>query len=611
MIISRIWKQQPGEFFCVSTKDPENNKWVDHFFKKRDLDKVDAFIKENKERNVYFCPMGFSKPRRVKEAVVAPRLLWSDMDESDPRHIKIKPTIAIESSPGRFVGLWLTDKPITEDLNRRLTYLLGSDKSGWDFTQVLRAPGSINHKYDERPRAKILWSDGPSWKISDIELALPKEDSVASFDSSKAADLYRKWERKLSPFFRRCFMTLKDPPAGKRSEVFFRLVQELLERGVPRDEGCTMLKACKWNKYAGRPNEDREILRAWDKGINKKVNGEPVGEAAETSAPVRLTDIEFKPLSWLWYPRIARNAINIIAGEGGVGKGIVSCHLAATVTKGAYFPCSKERLSPGNVLWCEGEDSVPHVVKPRLDASGADERRVFITNPTKFIDYDIGAFIREHKIKLIVLSPFISFLEGLEDANKQIDVRHALEHLDSIIQDTDCAIIGIMHRNKKKDVSAVERVMGSVEFANYARNVITIDKEDDDFRRFHHAKMNLGPQAPDLLFRTVNRKEKQFPTGQFIGADWMPAERTIHSHEAFTRREDTSSQSAGDWLMEFLADGSERLVADVHREGEKMSHSANAINRARGRLGKAIAHRQAGRGKVYWRATGERTGAKA
>ena len=101
-------------------------------------------------KNVYWCPHGFSKPRRKKQYAVLPALLWSDMDEAHP-NLQFKPTIAIESSPDRYVGIWECDATVSEGLNRRLTYHIGADKGGWDLTQVLRTPGTLNYKYDPPP----------------------------------------------------------------------------------------------------------------------------------------------------------------------------------------------------------------------------------------------------------------------------------------------------------------------------------------------------------------------------------------------------------------------------------------------------------------------------
>jgi hypothetical protein len=268
-IIVSLWKQQSGKFFCLSTKDPETKKWRDKFFHRDELYKVDKFLNDNRGRDIYACPHGFSRERRLKPYAVPPKLLWADLDERDPRKIKIKPTIAFESSPGRYVGLWVTDRPVTEELNRRLAYFLGSDKSGWDFTQVLRLiSGTINHKYEAEPKVKIVWRDGPEYTIAEIEKRLPKDAAPGdSGQESDAAAVFKKYERKLPHWVRRELVGGKPVP-GKRSEMLWKLEQTLIEKGLTTGEAFLLIKSSPWNKFAGRRDEDDQLRRELEKAVN-------------------------------------------------------------------------------------------------------------------------------------------------------------------------------------------------------------------------------------------------------------------------------------------------------------------------------------------------------
>jgi len=91
----------------------------------------------------------------------------------NPEAISWVPTIAIESSPGRYVGIWLTDEPASEQINRRLTYAIGADRGGWDLTQVLRVPGTISHKYVPSVTVRTLWACGPKYHVSQLERQVP------------------------------------------------------------------------------------------------------------------------------------------------------------------------------------------------------------------------------------------------------------------------------------------------------------------------------------------------------------------------------------------------------------------------------------------------------
>lgn len=123
----------------------------------------DGILNPHLDGDLYFTPNLFSRPRRRKELVLPSRWLYADLDQVDPHTIDDpQPTIAWESSPGRYQCLWLLDRALEpqqhSDTNKRLTYLVGADKGGWDLTQVLRIPGTFNHKYDEKPKVKLLWA---------------------------------------------------------------------------------------------------------------------------------------------------------------------------------------------------------------------------------------------------------------------------------------------------------------------------------------------------------------------------------------------------------------------------------------------------------------------
>lgn len=602
MMITRLWRSQPGTYFCLSTKSAKG-KWKDHFFKKEEFNEIRQFVKDFADHSIYFCPHGFSKARRVKQNAVPGTLLWSDMDEVDPRSTDLKPTIAIESSPDRYVGIWIIDETMDEELNRRLTYAMGADRSGWDMSQVLRLPGTINYKYSTLPRSRILWSDQAQWSRKKLEALLPvAEKKVADkYEASDASSILRRYERKLKATTRRELMTNKKPTEGKRSEVFLKMAFELLEAGMTKEEGCTLLKASVWNKYAGRRDEDKQISAAWDKATNKKLNAERsvIGESRDAAEPKRADQFEVKDTTWLWYPRIPHNSISLIGARGGTGKGLLCCDIVARVTTEARWPCSTERCEVGNVLWGEAEDKIEETLLARLIAAKADLSRVYFTKPSEFMEYDIPEFIRKHNIRLIILSPMISFLEGIEDANAAIDTRRALEHLDSVIQGTNCSIIGVMHLNKKPDLGAVERLLGSVEFANYPRSVLLLNKDEDQVVRMVHAKYNLGPKGDDLVFKSQNRRERTHPRGQFIGIDWDRPDDNVDSDSVFEKHDVEGTQSAGDWLLEFLS-GGERSCADVFDAAEKASHTVGAIKRAKLRLGAQIKHRKERAGRVFW-----------
>src|SRR5207245_2868924 len=59
----------------------------------------------------YFAPCLFTGSRR-KEHALPSRLLYADLDETDPSGLDLRPSIAWETSHGRYQGIWLLDRQV-------------------------------------------------------------------------------------------------------------------------------------------------------------------------------------------------------------------------------------------------------------------------------------------------------------------------------------------------------------------------------------------------------------------------------------------------------------------------------------------------------------------
>src|SRR5262252_9406782 len=101
-LLSAIWGERKG-FIFVPYKDGDR---VWHEVPGIPYD--GSFTQEIKDvkSDRYFCPLVFSKPERKKEYALPTNLLWADLDPVHPDQCRLKPSIAWESSPGRYQALW-------------------------------------------------------------------------------------------------------------------------------------------------------------------------------------------------------------------------------------------------------------------------------------------------------------------------------------------------------------------------------------------------------------------------------------------------------------------------------------------------------------------------
>jgi hypothetical protein len=135
-------------------------------------------------RETYFCTHLLTAPRRIKEYAAAVRALWGELDGAQLPDGEHRPSAVVESSPGRYhVYVRLTDAIPPQDaerLNKKLAACYGGDASGHDLSQLLRVPGTVNHKYAEKPLVKVIRLDAEHfYEPGVLERTLPEiEDDL-------------------------------------------------------------------------------------------------------------------------------------------------------------------------------------------------------------------------------------------------------------------------------------------------------------------------------------------------------------------------------------------------------------------------------------------------
>jgi len=632
VIIQRIWKEQPGKHFCISTK-AANGDWTDHFFTRSKFKDIPEFVTEHSDKDIYFCPHGFIAPRRLKKNAEAPKILWADLDEADPREFdeKLLPTVAFESSPGRFVGLWLMTDFISEELNQRLTYHLNADKGGWDFTQVLRFPGTKNYKYDHTPKVRILWSDGPQYSVDDIEKALPVS-KVKKGNANEARTIYKKYEKKFSGFLRRELLRGK-PRVGKRSEVFWRLVNDLLEAGVSKDEAFELLRVSPWNKFTKRRDGDEQLRRELDKAIagHFNVTDDESGESRparyedsddETEDPdeprlniQKLSDVQAADIDWIWYPYCARGEVTILEGDPGLGKSYLAQMVAMCICDGKSLPSVKRRPPvQGKVMYFDIENSADAVTKRRLEYNDCEHmenyyqiEEAFSIDDEDYLDLVYEA-MEQVKPTLVVFDTLNTYMGGA-DTHKASETQQVFKEFKILARRFDCSVMVLRHLTKgQKGRSAMYAGQGSIAFAGLARIIMTCGHHPDpdlpEERIMAVTKINVAKQPRALAFSIDGLPDtvKDQDRSRFVWGDFLDytADEIINVDRTRAGDKDDKAQEVIDFLKEFLGEGQVDSRA-VRAAAEARSFSTRMLNRVVDDLGVVKDIKRDGRKrKSFW-----------
>jgi AAA domain len=324
-------------------------------------------------------------------------------------------------------------------------------------------------------------------------------------------------------------------------------------------------------------------------------------------------DVECRKVQWLWYPYVPADNLSLIGAKGGGGKGLTCTSITATITTAGTWPDGKASglYEPGHVLWGETEDPREEVLKPRLVAAGANCKLVTFITQRGFAEMDRRKFLQQRGTKMIVLSPFISFLEGLQNMNAELEVRGLLQKLLADVAGTGCAIMGVAHANKKADLAAIERLLGSVAFVNFVRSVLLIApikrEEEEATHRLCHAKHNLSIKGNDLLFTPKHVGED--PTDQFVKLEWSkPVNGNVDADSIFDwhkpKANGKTKMTAEEWLIAFLTGRGESKSDDVIVAGEAAGFKEGTLRNAMSKSPKLHSERRGyaskGDNQAYW-----------
>ncbi|MGH2374851.1 MAG: AAA family ATPase, partial [bacterium] len=333
----------------------------------------------------------------------------------------------------------------------------------------------------------------------------------------------------------------------------------------------------------------------------------------------RMSDIAAKPIVWLWEGRIPRGKVSMVAGHPGLGKSQLTLSVAAIVSVGGMWPVDRTQCDAGSVIILSGEDDAEDTIRPRLEATGADLRRIYILDSVRDTNQHGEPFNRPFtlsaedilrlramiahlgEVALVVIDPVSAYL-GVVDSHRNSEVREVLTLLADMAADTGVAVLCVSHLNKAGGPEALMRVMGSLGFVAAARSAYLVakDPEDGDRRLFLPMKNNLAVDTGGMAFRV---RPQDLGRGIHTSCvEWDSEQVTITADEALAPVGDPEERSdledAKAFLRVLLCDGpvpSKECIARAKEDGI----SVITLRRAKKYL-KINSEKQFGTGKWVW-----------
>ena len=467
--------------------------------------------------NQYFSPQmyKYNTYRRTECLYEEQEVLWADLDECDVHTVYPKPTIAWESSPGRYAALWRLDKPYPlDDVLRACKGIAyeyapqGADKGGWDATQVLRFPGTRNYKRNpEGDPGRLLWANDTVYSITDFPIAEEYTDYPDVTDTIVSTNIA------LPEWVRQELKRETLPPGADRSAMLWRLEHAMLEAGLPVMDIVALLWPTVWNKYKQRRDGKAQLVKEVLKCEKEYVEQGAIQEVEEGESVLPekgVTAYDFptflsqklSPPRWQVDRYWTLNSLGMIAGEPKAYKSILATDLALSVASMRPFLDVYPVYEPGPVLYINEENDAALVQdrifkmaahKGLLDYRKTEHDRLvflrdiplYVQNNEGFdlVDYGwrdaVEEFIKDKGISMLILDPFYMML-GEIDENDSSEVRPILRWLSSLRQKYMCSVLLVHHYNKSGSEKQRPglRIRGSSVFHGWLENGLYVTRQE-------------------------------------------------------------------------------------------------------------------------------------
>lgn len=320
------------------------------------------------------------------------------------------------------------------------------------------------------------------------------------------------------------------------------------------------------------------------------------GNPRPTPKSIRtFADIPASRPKYLWHGWLPIGSLTTLIGDPARYKSTLRDSIIARVTRGEtlYGGRDTDLRGPHNVLLLSFEEDESSIVKPRLEAAGADVSRVFAAEVQHVAPDELARIVRDYNIRLVAIDPLSSVIASRIDTARDNQVRAMLDPMATMARDTGCAVLYIAHLTKRSESRYIHRLPGSIAFAAAMRSIAAVEPDPDDADELVllSVKSNAAKRPTSLRF-TIDETDDEVPYVVWMGESDLSAEdfeAGISSQPRPTARptrKDARDHAAA-WLRGILANGP-RPATEVKAAAKEHGISDRQLNTAKEAMGVSI-----------------------
>lgn len=252
--LSLLWGDMKGNA-VVGTLDRPGPKGQLRYFADfkypEQLPQIVDWVEARSSGDVYASPLLYGeernpdtgKVRRIPENAISSRCVYQDSDHCPIEAFRLKPSIHLTTSSGKYQDFWLLTEPIEAHAASELSHKVavahredGSDPSSWSANKLLRIPGTYNTKHGFPEAVTVQYSGmiydelDVAGAYEDVELEsrpLMRLPSDVSYESDMDLPDYATALNKLPATFGMDLLTKPAKEGTDRSRMRYRLLCEL------------------------------------------------------------------------------------------------------------------------------------------------------------------------------------------------------------------------------------------------------------------------------------------------------------------------------------------------------------------------------------------------
>lgn len=270
------------------------------------LDDMKAYALAHATEDIYYSPILFNAPRRIKENAKTVHVIYADADACAPENFMVEPSISVQTSDDRWHTYWMLDSEVDPQvaalLAKKIAYAhkhQGCDISGWNTTKLLRIPNSMNLKPGKNAPVTAT-STGAIYSLDDLELHYGDVE-VEPIRELSLAELPDSWPNLMKTMAKIqsnpeiIGLYMEEPSASADlSRLLWKLEIALFKQGLTAEEVFVIVRNAKCNKYHS-PLRPKRLDADGDLWREVQRAGASFKEDIAAPMPIDLTDIE-KPI---------------------------------------------------------------------------------------------------------------------------------------------------------------------------------------------------------------------------------------------------------------------------------------------------------------------------